>query len=80
MYFEGEFDLNKPKGKGKWVFKDGNVLSGSYAHKPKEEGEDGDAEPEVEGEEGGAKKPKFSIVWTSAINITEAAHKVNCSE
>ena len=44
MYFEGGYELNKPKGDGRWVFKDGNVLNGSYTHKAKEEGEGEEAE------------------------------------
>lgn len=28
--FEGQFDNNKPKGKGKWLFQNGNVVEGVY--------------------------------------------------
>ena len=28
--FEGQFDNNKPKGKGKWNFSNGNVVEGVY--------------------------------------------------
>lgn len=30
-YFEGNFDNNKPKGKGVWNFQNGNEVSGDYA-------------------------------------------------
>ena len=84
MYFEGNFENNKPKGEGVWVFKNGNRLSGTYEQKPKVAGEDEEApaDPEEE-EEGGAaavKKPKFDLVWHSHTNITEAAQKVNSVE
>lgn len=29
-FFEGAFDNNKPKGKGKWVFQNGNEVQGEY--------------------------------------------------
>ena len=30
-FFQGTFDNNKPKGKGKWVFQNGNTIEGEYA-------------------------------------------------
>jgi hypothetical protein len=35
--FEGSFDNNKPKGKGKWVFNNGNVVEGLYTQTKKAE-------------------------------------------
>ena len=29
--FTGKFDNNKPKGKGKWQFENGNVVEGEYS-------------------------------------------------
>ena len=29
-YFEGAFDNNKPKGKGRWQFENGNSVLGEY--------------------------------------------------
>ena len=81
MYFEGDFENNKPKGKGKWVFKNGNVLEGEYDQKKKEPEEGEEEAPEgEEGEEGAPKKDKFSLIWHSQTNIAEAAHKVNSVE
>ena len=31
--FVGKFDNNKPKGKGKWIFINGNVVEGEYNQK-----------------------------------------------
>jgi hypothetical protein len=75
MYFEGKFENNKPKGEGKWVFKNGNVLAGEYDQK-EVVNEDDDAEPE-EGEE---KKKQYTLEWNSHTGIAEAAHLVNSVE
>jgi len=80
MFYEGGFDNNKPKGEGKWVFKNGNVLAGEYEQKPKVVGEGEEEEAPEEGEEGGAKKAKFTLEWHSNTNIADAAHKVNSVE
>jgi len=62
VFFEGQFENNKPIGEGSWHFKNGNKLEGAYAQKPKE-ANDEDPEPEAaEGEEATA-KPKFDLVW-----------------
>lgn len=29
-HFQGNFDNNKPKGRGKWIFENGNVVEGDY--------------------------------------------------
>jgi len=29
-YFEGHFQNNKPKGRGRWVMANGNVVEGEY--------------------------------------------------
>ena len=81
MYYEGSFENNKPKGDGKWVFKNGNVLGGTYTQKPKElaDGEEEEPAPE-EGEDAIVKPPKVTLEWQSHTNITEAAHKVNSVE
>jgi len=79
MYYEGAFENNKPSGKGRWVFKNGNQLTGNYEQKKK--GEDGEEEPpEEELEEGQEPKPKFTLIWHSDTNIAEAAHMVNSVE
>ena len=75
MYYEGGFSNNKPKGDGKWVFKNGNVLSGMYEQK-----ELPPAEDEEPPEEGAVVKPKFSLDWHSHTNISDSAHKVNSVE
>ena len=36
IYFEGDFENNKPKGQGRWVFNNGNTLEGVYEQKKKE--------------------------------------------
>lgn len=76
MYYIGSFANNKPKGVGKWVFKNGNVLEGEYEQTKKvaEEGE----EEEVDGDDDGVvKKPKFNLEWVTHSKISEAAHMVN---
>lgn len=79
MFYEGGFENNKPKGEGKWVFKNGNVLAGEYEQKAKVAGEGEEEEPAEE--EGDApKKPKFNLEWHSNTNIADAAHKVNSVE
>ena len=77
MYYEGGFSNNKPKGDGKWVFKNGNVLSGMYDQKEVVPGEDEAPEELPEGE---VAKTKYSLEWHSHTNITESAHKVNSVE
>ena len=79
MFYEGQFDNNKPKGQGKWVFKNGNTLEGEYEQKEKVVGEDEEPPAEEEGEDA-VKKPKFNLVWHSNSNITESAHCVNSVE
>jgi len=74
MYYVGSFENNKPKGDGKWVFKNGNVLEGEYEQKPKQLEED---EEPAEEEEGTVKKAKFQLEWHSHTNISDAAHRVN---
>ena len=36
-YYKGNFDNNKPKGNGEWVFKNGNKVSGTYTQTRKAE-------------------------------------------
>ena len=80
MYYEGAFQNNKPSGEGKWVFKNGNVLAGTYSQKDRvlEDGEE-PAEPE-EGEDAIKKPKQVTLEWQSHTNITNAAHKVNSVE
>lgn len=78
MFYEGNFENNKPKGKGQWVFKNGNLLQGEYEQKEKAPGDD--EEPVEEDGEEGVKKPKFNLMWHSYTNIADAAHKVNSVE
>lgn len=47
-FYSGKFRYNKPFGKGVWIFKNGNQLTGEYIQK---EQVDPDAEPPAEGEE-----------------------------
>ena len=75
MYYEGGFKNNKPDGQGKWVFKNGNTLTGDYEQTKLPQPEDleiadGDPPP----------KDKYSITWQSHTQITDAAHKVNSVE
>ena len=80
MFYEGSFSNNKPNGKGRWVFKNGNVLDGDYEQK-KKEGEEEEEPPADDGAEDGAPpKSKFNLVWHSATNIADAAHLVNSVE
>ena len=80
MYYEGQFANNKPNGKGKWVFKNGNTLDGVYEQKKKsEEEEEEEPEPAEDGEEV-IPKPKFNLIWHSDTGIAEAAHLVNSVE
>lgn len=80
LFFEGEFQNNKPCGDGTWYFKNGNKLHGKYEQKPKEAGED-EEEPPADDEEGEGKvKPKFDLIWHSEAHIAEAAHQVNSVE
>lgn len=46
VFFEGNFENNKPKGQGKWRFPDTNVCQGTYEQKEKEEGEADEEEEE----------------------------------
>jgi hypothetical protein len=51
-YYEGGFLNCKPSGEGKWVFKDGNVVTGRFKQEKAEVGEDEDEqEEEQEGDE-----------------------------
>lgn len=61
VFFEGDFENNKPSGKGTWHFSNGNSLQGVYTQKPKELGDD--EEPAEEEEEGVAPKKKFDLSW-----------------
>ena len=64
MFYEGTFENNKPKGDGKWVFKNGNVLHGTYTQKEKEAGEDEEpADDAGDGEDCIVKKPKVTLDW-----------------
>ena len=74
MYYEGGFANNKPKGDGKWVFKNGNVLDGTYEQKEIPVPDD------YEPAEGEVPKPTISLDWHSHTNISESAHKVNSVE
>merc|ERR1712167_337287 len=74
MYYEGGFQNNKPDGEGKWVFKNGNILGGEYKQKEVVVEDDGGDD------EGGAKKPKYELMWNSHTNIADSAHKVNSVE
>ena len=79
MFYEGGFENNKPNGRGKWVFKNGNQLEGLYEQK-KKEGEEEAEQPPEEGEEGQEPKPKFTLLWHSDTGIAQAAHLVNSVE
>ena len=41
-YFKGNFDNNKPKGNGDWVFKNGNKVSGFYSQTRRAETQKGE--------------------------------------
>ncbi len=78
MYFEGDFENNKPSGRGVWYLKTGNVVEGIFTQKPKEAGED--EEPVEEEEEGAQPKKKFDLIWQSDTNISKSAYMVNSVE
>lgn len=59
VFFEGQFENNKPIGEGSWHFKNGNKLEGAYAQKPAAI-EDDDA---AAVEDDVVVKPKFDLVW-----------------
>lgn len=80
MFYEGQFSNNKPNGKGRWIFKNGNVLDGEYEQKKKEGEEEEEEPPPEEGAEDAAPRSKFNLVWHSATNISDAAHLVNSVE
>ena len=75
LYWKGNFENNKPTGKGTWYFKNGNTLEGEFSQV--EPVVDPDAE--IPEEEEGAPKKK-DLVWQSATNIAESAHQVNSVE
>ena len=80
MLYEGGFDNNKPNGRGKWVFKNGNSLEGYYEQKKKEGDEEEEEVPAEDGEEGVEPKPRFNLIWHSDTNIAESASLVNSVE
>ena len=82
VYFDGNFENNKPKGKGTWFFKNGNTLEGTFEQKPKVKADDDpESEPEVdENGEPKAKKTKFDLVWNTSTCIAVSAHQVNSVE
>ncbi len=49
--YSSSFQNNKPIGRGKWQFKNGNETAGEFTQKVKERGED-EEEPPAEGEDG----------------------------
>jgi hypothetical protein len=55
-------------------------LDGDYEQKKKEGEEEEEEVPDEEGEEGAPPKSKFNLIWHSATNIAESAHKVNSVE
>ena len=78
LYWKGNFQANKPIGKGTWYFKNGNTLEGEFDQKEKVVDPDADEPPPEEEDENAPKKK--DLVWQSATNIAEAAHNVNSVE
>ena len=78
VYFEGNFENNKPIGEGTWNFQNGNKLEGAYTQRPKEAGEDDEPIEEEEGD--GVPKAKYDLVWQAATGIAASAHLVNSVE
>ena len=75
LYWKGNFENNKPMGKGTWYFKNGNTLEGEFNQTEKE------VDPNAEEEEVDPDAPKKKeLVWQSATNIAESAHQVNSVE
>jgi hypothetical protein len=56
IYFEGNFEKNKPKGDGIWYFTNGNKVKGEFSHTMAEN-------PDGE--------PITKINWTTIHNITD---------
>ena len=46
VFFEGNFENNKPKGAGRWRFPDSNICQGAYEQKEKEDGDPDDEDDE----------------------------------
>ena len=70
MYYEGNFQDNKPNGEGEWHFPNGNVCKGAHLQKKKEldEGEEGEGKDEV------------LLAWNSETHIAESAAGINAIE
>lgn len=62
IYWEGNFNKNKPTGEGTWVFFDGNVVKGAF-----KQAEDEEAEPIPDTDE----KP-IKISWETKVNAFNA--------
>lgn len=55
--FVGKFDNNKPKGKGKWIFANGNVVEGDYSQTKRADVDNGD---------------DIRLAWKTTSDITKA--------
>ena len=77
LYWKGNFENNKPMGKGTWYFKNGNTLEGEFDQKEKVVNEE-DAEPAEDVDPDAPKKK--DLIWQSSTNIAESAHQVNSVE
>lgn len=82
MYYEGGFENNKPSGDGKWIFKNGNILSGEFNQSEVTlEEEDIAALKEKLGLTDDQEPPKqYKINWNSQTKIAENAHLINSTE
>jgi hypothetical protein len=56
IYFEGNFEKNKPKGEGVWHFTNGNAIKGEFSHTA---GENPEGEPII------------SIKWSTNPEISD---------
>ena len=86
LYFQGNFQNNKPKGAGTWFFKNGNKLEGEFEQAPRvlrdEDGNEIPPEPiinEATGEEI-PQKPEYDLEWKTSTQIAASAHQVNSVE
>ena len=81
LYFQGNFENNKPKGPGTWFFKNGNTLEGTFEQKPVEEDPENPPE-EILDAEGNPipQKPQFALLWNTSTRIAASAHHVNSVE
>jgi hypothetical protein len=68
VHYRGNFERNKPKGEGVWVFPNGNVANGEYKQT---------IVPIEDADEEDGPKEEVKLDWTSYRNLYESAAAVN---